>query len=313
MPQTEIHEQIDLSNSVAFGIVMQGFRIRIGRSLITLLGVVFGIAFLMANFTNQIVRDAVREEEQLRSTVKRMTSFLVSEVGLLPGRTIAVIDRGALSPADLRFRTALQHEGATIVEFGSDTTADAIVALGNGPLDWQTIPEAARMAVTAPVDTPRPVIQLLTPPTADEIAAAESSQRAARSRYWWILAISVIVTFMGITNAMLMSVTERFREIGTMKCLGAKSKFIRRLFLIESLLLGSVGGLIGALAGALFSVLVNAIVYGLPLVLALNVTELSVAAAVCFAAGACLTVLSALSPAHVAASMTPAHALRSNV
>ena len=48
----------------------------------------------------------------------------------------------------------------------------------------------------------------------------------------WLLGLALLVAFVGILNAMLMSVTERFREIGTMKCLGALDGFIVRLFLI---------------------------------------------------------------------------------
>ena len=314
----QIREQIDLSNRIAFGIVVQGFRIRMGRSVITLLGVIFGIAFLMSNLTNQIVRDAVQEEEQLRLTVKRMMSFLVVETGPLPGKTVILLDRGERSVADGRFEAALRAEGATLTGLDARQSAHAIVVLGagGGPVAWESIPPDIPVAVSStdfPAPADRAVIRLLAPPTDEEIAQAESKRVVARTRYWWILAISVVVTFMGITNAMLMSVTERFREIGTMKCLGAKSKFIRHLFVIESLLLGTVGGVAGAAAGAVFSVAGNALVYGLPLVLTLDFGKLAGAGVLCVAVGAILAVVSALSPAHVAASMTPAHALRSNV
>src|SRR5262249_18468586 len=49
----------------------------------------------------------------------------------------------------------------------------------------------------------------------------------------WLITLALLVAFVGILNAMLMSVTERFREIGTMKCLGALDSFIVKLFLIE--------------------------------------------------------------------------------
>ena len=65
----------------------------------------------------------------------------------------------------------------------------------------------------------------------------------------WVVVISLLVTVIGITNALLMSVTERFKEIGTMKCLGALSGFIRQLFLIESMFIGLVGSLAGIVIG----------------------------------------------------------------
>ena len=65
----------------------------------------------------------------------------------------------------------------------------------------------------------------------------------------WIVFLSLLVCVVGIVNAQLMSVTERFREIGTMKCLGALDRFILRLFLIEATLQGFIGSTIGAIAG----------------------------------------------------------------
>jgi putative ABC transport system permease protein len=68
-----------------------------------------------------------------------------------------------------------------------------------------------------------------------------------------IAAISLLVGGIGVMNIMLVSVTERIREIGLRKALGATPRVIRRQFLVEASLLGLVGGLLGAgvgLAGA---------------------------------------------------------------
>jgi putative ABC transport system permease protein len=64
-----------------------------------------------------------------------------------------------------------------------------------------------------------------------------------------IAAISLIVGGIGIANTMYTSVLERTREIGTMKAIGAKNKDILTIFLIESGLLGLVGGIIGVIIG----------------------------------------------------------------
>ena len=117
-------------------------------------------------------------------------------------------------------------------------------------------------------------------------------------------------------DAMLMSVTERFREIGTMKCLGALSSFVRRMFLIESAIMGIVGGLLGALAGMLFSMLAYCFTYGVGLTVASLVSRvetLLVYYPSSVAIGVVLSLLAALYPAQVAAKMIPAVALRSNV
>src|SRR5512137_3044606 len=62
------------------------------------------------------------------------------------------------------------------------------------------------------------------------------------STYFWLVAIALAVSIVGITNAMLISVQERVKEIGTMKCLGALNRHITLLFFIEALLQGLTGG-----------------------------------------------------------------------
>jgi putative ABC transport system permease protein len=64
-----------------------------------------------------------------------------------------------------------------------------------------------------------------------------------------VAAISLLVGGIGVMNIMLVSVTERIREIGLRKALGARPSLIRRQFLIEAALLGLVGGLLGAAVG----------------------------------------------------------------
>ena len=76
-------------------------------------------------------------------------------------------------------------------------------------------------------------------------------------------AISLIISALGITNTMIMSIYERTREIGVMKVLGCKMNNIKQLFLLEAGVIGFLGGLIGVLISYLASFLLNAIGKGI--------------------------------------------------
>lgn len=76
-----------------------------------------------------------------------------------------------------------------------------------------------------------------------------------RDQRIWLLTLSGILCLVGITNTMLMSVNERVREIGTLKCLGALDGFVVRLFMIESVFIGLVGSLIGGVFGLILMTL----------------------------------------------------------
>ncbi len=131
---------------------------------------------------------------------------------------------------------------------------------------------------------------------------------AQQQKNTWLVVMSLLVTVVGITNSMLMSVTERYKEIGTMKCLGALDNFIVKLFLIESGLLGFFGGLIGALIGGLFMLLTNIGVVG-----HLDWGQWFLRLGLCVIIGTILSVVAAVGPAIRAAKMTPIDAMRTEV
>jgi putative ABC transport system permease protein len=83
----------------------------------------------------------------------------------------------------------------------------------------------------------------------DIISTQESTTSAFRSLLAWVAGVSLIVGGIGIMNIMLVSVTERTREIGIRQSVGATPDDIRMQFLTEALLLSIFGGLIGMLVG----------------------------------------------------------------
>jgi putative ABC transport system permease protein len=84
----------------------------------------------------------------------------------------------------------------------------------------------------------------------DIITTQEATTAAFRSLLAWVAGVSLIVGGIGIMNIMLVSVTERTREIGVRQSVGATPADIRWQFLTEALLLSLTGGVIGVLAGA---------------------------------------------------------------
>jgi cell division protein FtsX len=126
----------------------------------------------------------------------------------------------------------------------------------------------------------------------------------------WIVILSLLVCVVGIVNAQLMAVTERFREIGTMKCLGALDRFVLRLFLLEAGMQGVVGAAMGALLGAVFSVFSGLLRFGGAAVVHLEWPAVFASLALATAVGCLLSLLGVLYPAIVAARMQPVEAMR---
>jgi putative ABC transport system permease protein len=120
-----------------------------------------------------------------------------------------------------------------------------------------------------------------------------------------LAAVSLIVGGIGIMNIMLVSVTERTREIGIRKAIGAKRRNIRSQFLLEALFLSLTGGLIGVIGGILFTL------YGLPALKPDWETSLTLLPVfVAFTISAVIGIFFGLYPAYKASNLDPIEALR---
>ena len=133
---------------------------------------------------------------------------------------------------------------------------------------------------------------------------------AASPKQRWIVILSLVVCVVGIVNAQLMAVTERFREIGTMKCLGALDRFILRLFFLEAGMQGLAGGAAGAIVGALFSLLNAMISLGAAAVVTLSWPAVMSSILSATFVGFLLSLIGVVYPAFVAARMQPVEAMR---
>jgi len=118
-----------------------------------------------------------------------------------------------------------------------------------------------------------------------------------------IAAISLIVGGIGIMNIMLVSVTERTREIGIRMAVGARPNYIRLQFLTESLVLSLAGGLVGVVIGGTLASLVSRVLGWPTLVSALSVL-------ISFAFATAIGIFFGYYPAHKAAALDPIDALR---
>jgi putative ABC transport system permease protein len=135
------------------------------------------------------------------------------------------------------------------------------------------------------------------------IETQASTTEAFRSLLGWVAGVSLLVGGIGIMNIMLVSVTERTREIGLRQALGARPRDVRLQFLLEAVILSLIGGLVGVLAGVGGSYLFGQLG-------SMRTALVPTSVPLAFAAAAMVGIFFGYYPAMQAAQLHPIEALR---
>ena len=149
---------------------------------------------------------------------------------------------------------------------------------------------------------------------ANIVKAINPEQAGLPAYQLWMAIIALLVCGVGIVNSMLMSVTERYKEIGTIKTLGATDTHILMIFIIEAAVLGLIGGVIGGFSGWAVAVIMYYVQAagsaGLVIGAAITSLQLVVYAILL---SMLLSLVSAIAPSYIAAKLNPVEALRYEV
>jgi putative ABC transport system permease protein len=136
------------------------------------------------------------------------------------------------------------------------------------------------------------------------------SNRGADAMTILLIGLSLFTCLVGIINAMLMAVSERIREIGTLKCLGAQDAFIVKTYFIESSLQGAIGTVLGVLIGLVVAVLINGASYGRFVAQAFPAWPVLKSMSIGLVIGSLMSVAASILPAYMAARKEPVDAMR---
>ena len=138
----------------------------------------------------------------------------------------------------------------------------------------------------------------------EQVKNMQKLSESTNNQLIWIASISLLVGGIGVMNIMLVSVTERTKEIGLKKAIGARKKTILGQFLTEASVLTSIGGIIGVITGIGLSKVVGKVT-GSPTAISVP----SIVIAVLFST--VIGVVFGLLPSVKAANLNPIDALRS--
>lgn len=361
-----------LPNRVVLSLVLAGLRVRLSRSVVTMVTVVLAIAFLtytglttklhrnlagmaielseLAGIAGREVRQAVASLEGLDLAAGLrggprdwLRVWTPPPAGDLEKRLAAMDARAeATSTAisELQRALELRHwlDGKSRGKAGEDSVEAArtyfrlearrLLSGFSAPSLWSA-EQLIQAKFLAEALREHPASPPAAPLIADVVRLEESKRSGVRLvtslrkagvnieatlagnvAGTWVIVMALMLCTVGIANAMLMSVTERFREIGTMKCLGAQDGLVVKLFLLESAFLGVAGALLGIALGVFIALAAAVFQFGtfglkgFPILSGLDIIGLALLS------GILLAVVGTAYPAILASRMKPVDALR---
>jgi len=141
-------------------------------------------------------------------------------------------------------------------------------------------------------------------------AQAEGGSLQVESYQYWLVLVSLTVSVVSITNSMLIAVYERYREIGTMKCLGALDQHVLKLFLVESIILALIGGALGFGIGLVASIVSVGFTIGFKVLSQAPIGAILILLVETVSLSLVLSTAATVYPAYRAAKLNPVEALR---
>ncbi|MEX0322660.1 MAG: ABC transporter permease [Puniceicoccaceae bacterium] len=248
MIKLDIKPQPRLGLKELLGMTLTTQRHRIFRSLVTVLVVIVATAFLVNLSLSSIVTQDIWNESNRELSLLRADDHLKQEMVRLEAQFSGPGARRVLSGL---MNTKLDDldPGQAWFLFTDRKQIEAYNRLlGTMDGDDPKLEEAEILELA-----PRAVQVKRLEQTIIKVRESGLAEEGAGFRLGLLLSISLMVCVVGVANALLMSVTERSREIATLKCLGALDGSILSLFVLEASFIGLIGGLFGAVLGLILA------------------------------------------------------------
>ena len=255
------------------------------------------VAVLGASLAQELFGDADPIGQSITVGTTRLTVIGVAEERGIVGN--ADFDAQLYAPVTLVFDKFVPSQFAQIV----GNSVRLIYAQIDEEVDMEDVMLQIQLKLAGSMGIPVEEVPVTIQTQQDIVETQSATTEAFRNLLAWVAGVSLLVGGIGSMNIMLVSVTERTREIGIRQSLGATPNDIRLQFLIESLMLSLVGGLIGIALGV-----GGAFLFGqtgdMPTVLVPSSILLA------FGSAAAVGIFFGFFPANKAAQLDPIEALR---